>query len=85
MPVISRFFGIVVSLNYQDHNPPHFHAAYGTDEVLIEIQSGAVRGEMSGKALQMLQEWRQQHTGELLANWDRARNHLPLNPIPPLN
>ena len=84
MPVVSRFFGIVVSLNYRDHNPPHFHASYGDDEVVIEIQSGAVTGEMSGKALQMLQEWRMQHLGALLENWERARNHLPLNQIPPL-
>lgn len=34
MPVVSRFFGIVISLNYRDHNPPHFHASYGDDDHL---------------------------------------------------
>ena len=46
MPTVSRFFGIVVFLNYRDHPPPHFHAAYGGDEVTVEIYGGAVTGTM---------------------------------------
>lgn len=46
MPTVSRFFGIVVFLNYRDHLPPHFHAAYGDDEVTVEIYGGAVTGTM---------------------------------------
>ena len=26
MPEISRFFGIVIAMFYNDHDPPHFHA-----------------------------------------------------------
>lgn len=29
MPEISRFFGIVIAMYYNEHNPPHFHARYG--------------------------------------------------------
>jgi len=29
MPEISRFYGIVIRMYFGDHNPPHFHAAYG--------------------------------------------------------
>lgn len=36
MPQISRFFGIIISMFYEEHNPPHFHAAYG--EYKIETQ-----------------------------------------------
>jgi len=32
MPEISRFYGIVIRMFYDDHNPPHFHAFYGSDE-----------------------------------------------------
>ena len=31
MPEISRFFGIVIKMFFDDHNPPHFHAEYGVD------------------------------------------------------
>ena len=84
MPVVSRFFGIVVYMNYNEHNPPHFHARYQFQQALIEINTGNVTGEMARRALHMLEEWRTRHHEELLENWQRARDRLPLNPIPPL-
>jgi hypothetical protein len=47
MPVVSRFYGIVVFLNYNDHNPPHFHARYQDQEVIVELQTGLVTGTLS--------------------------------------
>jgi hypothetical protein len=29
MPEISRFFGIIITMYYGDHQPPHFHVRYG--------------------------------------------------------
>lgn len=84
MPVVSRFFGIVIFLNYRDHEPPHFHARYGEDEVTVEIKGGAVRGSMSKRALRMVLEWVELHEDALARNWDLARAHKPLEPIPPL-
>ena len=47
MPEISRFFGIVIKIFYNDHGPPHFHAEYGEYEVLVEIETLAVyRGSL---------------------------------------
>jgi len=34
MPEISRFYGIAITMNYREHNPPHFHATY--QEQLLE-------------------------------------------------
>lgn len=84
MPTISRFYGIVVFINYRDHAPPHFHARYGTQEVTIEIQTGIVTGKMSRRALNMLFDWLDLHRDELMDNWNRARNGEPLWEIPPL-
>jgi hypothetical protein len=39
MPTVSRFFGIVIFLNYRDHDPPHFHARYGDEEVIVETRA----------------------------------------------
>ena len=39
MPTISRFFGIVIFMNYNDHLPPHFHARYQDQEVTVEIET----------------------------------------------
>jgi len=84
MPVISRFYGIAVFMNYREHEPPHFHAAYQDQEVSIEIKTGIVEGKMTKRALRMLFEWMEQHQDELLKDWDLARNRKPLQPIVPL-
>ncbi len=84
MPVVSRFHGIVVFLNYNDHNPPHFHARYQDQEVIVDIASGLVTGVMSRRALLMLLDWADRHRDELIDDWQRARDRKPLLPIEPL-
>jgi Domain of unknown function (DUF4160) len=84
MPELSRFYGIIVFMNYNDHDPPHFHARYQEQEVLVEIDSGVVVGTMSKRALKMLFEWFEQHQEELTDNWENARERRPLIKIPPL-
>ena len=84
MPTISRFYGIVVFMNYRDHSPPHFHARYQDQEVTIEIKTGMVTGKMSRRALNMLFDWLDTHRGELMENWELARRGEPLQKIPPL-
>ena len=39
MPEISRFFGIIITMNYNDHALPDFHARYGGDQAIIGIQT----------------------------------------------
>ena len=39
MPRISAFFGIIIWMYYNDHQPAHFHAEYGGQEALILIGS----------------------------------------------
>jgi hypothetical protein len=84
VPVISRFFGIVILMNYNDHDPPHFHAVYQDQEILVEIQSGMVTGKMSKRALRLDLDWADQHQGDLAENWKLARARKPLKPITPL-
>jgi hypothetical protein len=84
MPEICRFYGIVIFMNYNDHAPPHFHARYQGQEVMIEIQTGIVQGKMSKRALRMLFEWSEIYRDELLSNWERARERKSLKRITPL-
>ncbi len=56
MPETSRFYGIIVFMNYREHAPPHFHARYQEQEVSIEIKTGVVEGKMAKRALRMLFE-----------------------------
>jgi len=45
MPELSRFLGIVVFMNFNEHNPPHFHAKYGEFQIIVEINSGIIEGK----------------------------------------
>ena len=71
-------------MNYNDHPPSHFHARYQEQEVLVEIETGIVQGEMSRQALRLIFEWSGKYQQELLKNWELARERKPLVPIPPL-
>ena len=42
MPEISRFYGIVIKMFFDENNPPHFHAYYSGDNVLIDINTLSV-------------------------------------------
>lgn len=84
MPEICRFYGIIIFMNYNDHEPPHFHAKYQDQEVTVEIQSGITTGKMSQRAIRMLFEWLDLHKDELIKNWELTRERKPLEKIPPL-
>ena len=57
MPELCRFFGIIIRMYCNDHDPPHFHAVYGEEEALIEVDTLAVvRGELPRRALAMVVE-----------------------------
>lgn len=84
MPVISRFFGVIIYMYWRDHVPPHFHAKYQDQEAAITIETGEVAGELSRRALVMVEEWRQAHKEELLQNWKLAEQKKALRRIEPL-
>ena len=84
MPTLSKFYGIVVFMNYNDHNPSHFHARYQDQEVIVEIETGLVEGRMSKRALKMVLEWLDLHQAELIDNWELARQRKALRAIQPL-
>ncbi len=82
MPEISRFFGIVVRMYYDDHPPPHIHFRYGEQKALIAIEPLAVlEGQLSPRVLGLVTEWAALHTRELMENWNLARDHAPLKAI----
>lgn len=85
VPEISRFFGIVVTMYYDDHRPPHFHARYAGNEATVAFSPLAVLdGSLPPRALALVMEWASLHRDELAADWFLARSQQPLEPIEPL-
>jgi hypothetical protein len=85
MPVISRFHGIVIFMNFNDHEPPHFHARCQDQEVTVDLEGGLIAGKMSRGTLRFVLEWSRKYRSELEDNWQRARDRKALHPIPPLS
>ncbi len=84
MPEISRFLGILITMYYDEHGLPHFHAKYNDYRLTMEINSGIISGKFPRRAMKNLIEWYEIHKEELLLNWELARNGKPLNAIEPL-
>lgn len=85
MPEISRFFGIIVLMYFNDHPPPHFHVRYAGQRALISIESLTIlEGKLSPRVLGLVVEWASMHQDELMADWELARRQAPLAPIAPL-
>ncbi|MDO9153614.1 MAG: DUF4160 domain-containing protein [Paludibacter sp.] len=84
MPEISRFYGLIILMNFKDHNPPHFHVWYGDFKATVTIDDGIVKGEMPHRALKMVFDWLEIHREELLLDWSFAQKGDELFKIEPL-
>ena len=80
MPEICRFFGIIISLYWKDHNPPHIHFTYGDYECSISVLDRIVDGQVIAK----VNEWIDLHEAEILTLWEKAQNGEKINKIEPL-
>ena len=86
MPEISRFFGIIIAMYYDDHEPPHFHVRYGEQKAIIAIETLTIlRGQVSPRAHNLVMEWAAFHKAELLEDWVLAKQQAPLKKIKPLD
>jgi hypothetical protein len=81
MPEISRFFGIVIKMFFDDHNPPHFHAEYSGDDIRnLSVFSGQLPPRVKGFVI----EWATIHQQKLIDDWKRAETQQDLLNITPL-
>ena len=85
MPEISRFFGIIIRMYFNDHMPPHFHADYGEHQIEITIETLEIlKGQLPQRVLGLVLEWAVLHRDELRADWERACEGETLEAIQPL-
>lgn len=85
MPEICRFYGIIIKMYYNEHNPPHFHIEYQDYEAVMNIETGEITGSLSRRALRLVYEWLDQNKEALMENWKKSEEHKPLDKIKPLD
>lgn len=75
MPEISRFLGIVISMYFNDHNPPHFHVFYERHEAIIKVETLEImKGKLPPRVYSLVVEWALIHKEELMLDWQKVRN-----------
>jgi len=85
MPELSRFLGMVISIYFDDHNPPHFHVEYNENEALISINDLSVlKGNLPPRVMGLAMEWARLHKTELLENWNMVKDSGKFFKIEPL-
>lgn len=73
MPVLARFYGIVIRMYFlgSEHNPPHIHAIYGEDAAALDIRTGEIiDGHLPKRAVSLVREWMELHKEELITMWE---------------
>jgi hypothetical protein len=73
MPVVARFYGIIIKMYFSqsEHGVPHFHAVYGEYNAVYEIQTlKMLEGDLPSRANKLVKDWATQYKDELLRMWN---------------
>lgn len=83
MPVIARFYGLIIKMFLlgAEHNPPHIHVVYGEHSALFDIQTlKMIEGDLPARAEAMVKEWLSLYKDDLLEMWKTQEFRM----LPPL-
>ena len=84
MPCISSFYGLLIYMYGDDHNPPHFHINFGGEWSICDLEGNIIEGNLPPSKQKLIIAWAELHHDELVANWELAKNKETLVKIMPL-
>ncbi len=88
MPVISLFYGLIISMYYLDnkqHNLPHIHVKYNEFEAVFTIPEGELlEGKLPANKIKLVKAWIEIRQEDLMADWSLAIKGEPVFKIEPL-
>lgn len=71
MPVIARFYGILVKMYFREHGVAHFHAIYGEYNGVFAIETlEMIEGDLPRRAQKLVREWAAQYQADLRTMWE---------------
>jgi len=86
MPEISRFFGIIIRMFFDEHNPPHIHVEHQGNRAVFDLSGNITRGVLQSRtAIKLVREWIDLHVAELLEDWCLAQAGKEIKKINPLD
>ena len=85
MPKISRFYGIRITIYFDDHLPSHFHAEYGGYEAVFAIKDGKmIDGKLPNTATKLVKKWYGLQKENIYKAWEQIQNDEVFDKVPPL-
>ena len=86
MPEISRFFGIIIRMFFDEHNPPHIHTEHQGCKAVFVLNGNITGGDLRSRtAVRLVREWIDIHSNELREDWDLAQAGKEIKKIAPLD
>lgn len=86
MPEISRFFGIIIRMFFDEHNPPYIHAEYQENKAVFDLNGNITRGDLGSRtAIRLVREWIDMHNNELREDWELSQAGKEIKKIAPLD
>ena len=86
MPEISRFYGIRITIYFDDHPPSHFHAEYGEHEAVFSITDGKMtNGKLPKTAKKLVTKWYELQKENIFKAWEQIQNDEVFDKVPPLD
>jgi hypothetical protein len=86
MPEVSRFFGIIIRMYFEEHNPPHIHVEHQGDKAVFAFNGNITRGQLiSRTAIKLVRDWIDLHVSELQEDWELAQAGNAIKKINPLD
>lgn len=81
MPELCRFQGIIITMYFNEHNPPHFHAEYNGVETLFDLVQGVfIKGALPSRQSRLVLAWYELHKEELMEMWE-TKEFRKIKPI----
>jgi hypothetical protein len=70
MPIIARFYGILIKMYFKEHGVPHFHAIYGEFNGVFNVTTlEMIEGDMPARAAKMVKDWAKKYNKDLMEMW----------------
>ena len=71
MPVIARFYGILIKMYFREHGVPHFHAVYAEFNGVFNVDTlEMIEGDLPPRAQRLVCDWAEKYKGELQRMWE---------------
>lgn len=88
MPIISQFYGIVISMHFREnvgkHHLAHMHIRYNEYKAVYDFDANLIEGKMPVKQRKLIEAWIVIHHEELESLWKLIQEENKIFRIPPL-